>query len=93
MEVKSCLWCKLLSKCLTIANRVDWRNELELVAEGALEGKEASFEERGGLRELSLQSEIISNENQRLMMVEIAMTELYQSLNVHRLLYLCKFKL
>ena len=93
MEVKSCLWCKLLSKCLTIANRVNWRYELELVAEGALEGKEASFEERGGLRELSLQSEIISNENQRLMMVEIAMTELYQSLNIHRLLNLCEFKL
>ena len=93
MEVKSCLWCKLLSKCLTIANRVDWRNELELVAEGALEGKEASFEERGGLRELSLQSEIISNENQGLMMVEVAMTELNQSLNVHSLLYLCKFDL
>ena len=43
MEIKSCLWCKLLSKCLPIANGVNGWHELELVAEGALEGEQASF--------------------------------------------------
>ena len=93
MEIKSCLWCKLLSKSLPIANRVNRRNELELVAECALESEEASFEERGGLRELSLQSKVIGNEDQGFVMVEVAMTELNQSLDVHRLLNLCKFNL
>ena len=93
MEIKSCLWCKLLSKCLPIANRVNGRHELELVAECALEGEQASFKEHGSFRELSLQSEVISDENQGFVMVEVAMTELNQSLNVHSLLNLCEFKL
>ena len=91
MEVKSCLRCKLLSKCLPIANRVNRRYKLEFVAEGALECEETSFEERGSLRELTLKSEVISDEDQGLMMVEIAMTKFYQSLNVHRLLNLSEF--
>ena len=93
MEIKSCLRSKLLSKCLSIANRVYRWYELELVAECTLESEEASFEERGGLRELSLQSKVISDKDQGLVMVEVAMTELNQSLDVHRLLNLCKFNL
>ena len=93
MEVKSRLWCKLFCKSLPIAYEVDWRHELELVAESALEGEEAPFEKDSGLRELSLQSEVVSYEDQGFMMVEITMTEFDQGMDVHRLLNLSELKL
>lgn len=86
VEVESRVRGELLGKRLTIAHRVDRRHELELVAEGGLEGEKAPLQNGRCLRELSLQAQVISNEHKRLMMVIITSVEVSESLDVHSLL-------
>ena len=64
VEVEARMRHELLSKCLAIARAVNRRHKLELIAEGALEGEEASFEDIRSLAEFALKTQVICDVNQ-----------------------------
>ena len=67
------------------------RDESELKAESRFKSKQASFEERGSLRELSLQPEEVSEVDETLVVVEVLLQELDKRLDVHGSLDLLEF--
>ena len=66
---------------------------MELILKCCLKRKETSFKDSCSFGELALQSKIVSDVDQRFVMIEIALREVSQGLDVHSLLYHSKLSL
>lgn len=80
LHVNSCLWHKEL--ILNGGSLFIWRHWLELKAPAIFKGKQAPLQEVTGITELSLNPQEICKVQETLVMVEVALQELHQSLNV-----------